>query len=166
MTFSPSLAALESVPNDWGVCERHHLLEMCQGVEKRNRHCKYTCRIVKRSGRRFAEIRVELKAKWRTPTTAGGIQITSFVHQLVSDQWPKVSFRVSEELNGNSIQVQLRKEERRESLIIEEAQFRGLDVATQREIVKWADSKLASPDFGSAPNIKTLARNETCHGRE
>lgn len=156
---TPTFEALESMPNDWGVCTADQLVEMCKGiVEQRNPHLKYTCKIVKKNGKRTSLIRVELKAKWRMPASQGGVALHSFVGQLLSTEDDALSWGVFEEENGEAAQVHLRRGDLRETLVIEKVLTLDIGAAIEQEVSEWVRSTLASDSFGQAPNIRILSR--------
>ena len=125
--LSPALQKLEEMANDWGICGKPELLTLCHDVKRRSRHCKYSYKIIKRGGKRIPVTRVELKAKWKLPVTQGGKSVLDLVSATLSLRDDSPSWGVFEDVVGDSVQIQLRIGDKRESLIIDEVQSRGLN---------------------------------------
>jgi hypothetical protein len=159
--LSPVLQKLEEMSNDWGICGKQELLALCDDVKSRSRHCTYSYKIIKRGGKRIPVIRVGLRARWgHPPMTAGGGELFDVANAILSsrnDHNSTLTWDVFEDVGGDSVQLQLRIETRRESLIIEEAQSRGLHADARDKAIEWIAQTLISPSFGYAPNIAIVS---------
>jgi hypothetical protein len=152
--LSPALQRLDGMPNDWGICGKLQLMDLCNDVKPRNRYCRYSYKIIRYGRRRVPVTRVELKGKWRLPTSDGGKELLFMVGRIVApDENSVSSWGVFENIGGDAVQIQLRRQAKRESLIIEEVQVRGTNTMIADKAREWIAQKVSNPSFGCAPNI-------------
>ena len=85
--------------------------------------------------------------------TPGGKDLICLVSTILASHDDSLSWGVFENVGGDAVQIQLRREGRRESLILEEVQNRGISTDATAKTTEWIAQTLSNPSFGSAPNI-------------